>query len=249
MNLFTRPGRGLLLAAVVIGAVCVSSAVAQGNPGSGTFTDSRDGQIYKAVRIGGKTWMAQNLNYRPQPGRSGCYDKDIANCNKYGRLYDWKTAMIACPMGWHLPTVQEWDNLMMAVGGKRAEECDDVEGCGCATIWANTSVKLKARSGWANENYSSDSDGEDGEGGSVRIVGTDNYGFAALPGGMRSPDGTFTSAGQHGMWWTATEGTGSWWVAPDEDSDNADYRGMYYDSVSEGNIDKGYSFSVRCVQN
>jgi uncharacterized protein (TIGR02145 family) len=83
-----------------------------------TFTDSRDGKTYRTVKIEGRTWMAENLNYRI--GTSWCYDGDGTNCNKYGRLYDWHTARSACPVGWHLSTRQEWDELVEIAGGKSA---------------------------------------------------------------------------------------------------------------------------------
>jgi uncharacterized protein (TIGR02145 family) len=81
----------------------------------GSFSDGRDGKTYKTVKIGTQTWMAENLNI--QTSGSWCYDYIPANCAKYGRLYTWDAAMTACPRGWHLPTTQEWDMLMTAVGG------------------------------------------------------------------------------------------------------------------------------------
>jgi uncharacterized protein (TIGR02145 family) len=95
----------------------------------GTFADPRDGKKYRIVKIGSQTWMAKNLNYNV--GRSKCYDNEPANCEKYGRLYDWNTAKAACPKGWHLPSDEEWQTLTDLAGG------DEVAG-----------KKLKARSGW-----------------------------------------------------------------------------------------------------
>jgi uncharacterized protein (TIGR02145 family) len=130
MKLFTKYVRALLTVAV-LGIGYVSDVAARGAVKTTTFTDTRDGHEYLAVKIGGKTWMAQNLNYKTS--NSWCYENDESSCGKYGRLYDWNTAKAVCPGGWHLPSQAEWDTLVNAAGGNVAGK------------------KLKAASGW-NEN-------------------------------------------------------------------------------------------------
>jgi uncharacterized protein (TIGR02145 family) len=185
---------------------------------SGTFTDKRDGKTYKTVKIGGKTWMAQNLNYKT--GNSWCYENEDSKCNQYGRLYDWNTAKGACPSGWRLPSRAEWDDLGQAVGGVR-EPVDD------GTIdWYGAGKKLKSSSGW------SDYQGASGN-------GTDEYGFSALPGGNRYTDGSFFSAGYNGSWWTATAGGSGYAYYRNMAYSNG--------SLGESGDDVGVGLSVRCV--
>lgn len=80
------------------------------NREAGNFTDSRDQQTYKWVKIGDQIWFGQNLNYETTTG-SSCYNNDTTYCNIYGRLYDWKSATKACPEGWRLPSDVEWTKL------------------------------------------------------------------------------------------------------------------------------------------
>jgi len=142
---------------------------------AGTFTDERDDMTYKTVTIGGKTWMAENLNYKADKSR--CYENNADSCAKYGRLYDWNAAMSACPAAWRLPTSDDWGALIAAAGGPSV-----------------AGRKLKAKSGWR---YDRKND-EDGN-------GTDDYGFSALPGGHSHSHGHFLGTGYFGCWWTATE--------------------------------------------
>ncbi|MES2589601.1 MAG: fibrobacter succinogenes major paralogous domain-containing protein [Bacteroidota bacterium] len=81
-----------------------------------TFTDVRDNKVYKTVKIGEQTWMAQNLNF--STAGSWCYDDVSARCEVYGRLYEWEVAKNACPANWHLPSDKEWTVLTDFLGGE-----------------------------------------------------------------------------------------------------------------------------------
>jgi len=193
------------------------------------FTDARDNQRYAYVVIGEQTWMAENLNYNVTDSK--CYSNDPTNCNLYGRLYNWVTAMGIdakyededeewggsdvkhkgiCPAGWHLPSNEEWQELVDFAGGN------------------GTAGKLKATDGWDNNGKKSGN-------------GTDDYGFSALPGGYGY------GVGGYGYWWSASEYSSI-------GSIYAYARRMYYDSESVYNSEpavNGYKsslFSVRCVQ-
>jgi len=180
-----------------------------------TFTDPRDGKVYKTVKIGDQIWMAENLAYEiyDVPGRK-CkwygYSHKYDNLQKYGLLYDWETAKIACPPDWHLPSEKEWLTLVDFAGGKKI-----------------AGKKLKAQSGWEKSGN-----------------GTDEFGFAALPGGAggstRSFTDKFITIGTHGYWWGSNE----------NENNNAYYLRMmnWREAVRFGFEDKSYLLSVRCVK-
>ena len=120
---------------IVVAAAVV--AFGAGAPAIWTFTDTRDGKTYKTVKIGTAVWMSENLNFAAKG--SVCYGNNDANCDKYGRLYDWDTALKACPAGYHLPLDDEWAALVGYAGGRE-----------------NAGKKLKSKAGWNNNGNGTD---------------------------------------------------------------------------------------------
>jgi uncharacterized protein (TIGR02145 family) len=127
----------------------------------------------KTVKIGEQTWMAENLNIKA--GNSWCYDGDDSNCDRYGRLYDWETAKKVCPAGWHLPTRQEWNDLIEVVGGGG----ENVAG-----------KKLMSKNRWSNNGNGTDDygfsalpGGDRGYGGGFSSIRNYGYWWTATEGG------------------------------------------------------------------
>jgi uncharacterized protein (TIGR02145 family) len=152
------------------------------------FIDPRDRQKYKIVNIGNQIWFAENLNY--QTKSSWCYDNDPVNCKVYGRLYEWKAAIKACPTGWHLPTDDEWKILEMYLGMSQSEADES------GYHGTDEGKKMKSTSGWYHNGN-----------------GTNSSGFNALTGGNRTKRGSFHYLGYYGIWWSSSEysGTLAWY--------------------------------------
>jgi len=213
-------------------------------PDGGKYlTDSRDGRKYKIVRIGTQTWMAENLNYAGKNDDIGiCFAKDPKNCKKYGALYNWDEAMKVCPLGWHLPSKDEWETLVDFAGGE---------------IIAGK--KLKTKGAWSDGECKYTTEETTGRGKVIVTehddCATDEFGFSALPGDLcyvLNPN-CYTYGSMNGYWWSSSRSYGD---------------GLYHFSISKYNkyypdisvvglhdvrgslpIDKKSFLSVRCLQN
>lgn len=196
----------------------------------GSVTDI-DGNVYKTIKIGNQTWMAENLrvtrfnngdaikyldtdNYQfgasLHPTYAWLYHEKNTLGKTFGALYNWYAldTFAICPEGWRVPSENDWKNLFVPQGGSSD---------------AANSLKEKGMTHWNFQQYEP----------------TNASGFTALPGGGFNRFGAFTSFGAYGYWWssTATE-TG------------AIKYNMYNDSrtVYKYDVDKSYGFSVRCIK-
>ena len=169
----------------------------------GTLIDERDGQVYKTVKIGEQTWMAENLNYaylKPfddQDSSSWCYNNDPEKCAKYGRLYTWAAAVDSASwddeeftLCWYKDSVF---NLIKIQGAcprgwhvPSPNEWFELE-----IVTDYTTTPLKSAEGWIYGN------------------GTDIYGFGILPAGDYFIGHEWTLEGYSACFWSTLETSNS----------------------------------------
>ena len=207
-----------------------------------SFTDARDGNVYRTVTIGNQVWMAENLKYLPgvvgpEAGSTSTpyyyvnnYNglivseaKALDNYNTYGVLYNWPAAM----------------------AGELSSETNPsgVQGI-CPNGW-----HLPSPGEW-QELILFISDGDE-IGGKLKETGTnhwllpntgatDEFGFTALPGGARGINEAFSTPGEVGWWWTSRG----------QFESSATFYRLFYDNeifIIFGNS-KALGLSVRCVK-
>ncbi|MCF8370190.1 MAG: hypothetical protein K9H64_01120 [Bacteroidales bacterium] len=155
----------------------------------GRFVDSRDNQMYSAVRIGKQCWMSENLNigtsveFNTQAADNGqiekyCFENNPDNCELHGGLYTWDEMMGysvdqqgICPTGWHVPDNNEWAELELTIG----IEADSID----YLNWRGREVGQKLLAG-------------------------NSSGFEATFGGYRSDEGLFLTISELAIFWTSS---------------------------------------------
>ncbi len=215
----------------IIGMFVLLSCQKQGDSSTpslqnGTITDV-EGNIYKTVKIGTQTWMAENLKTTKYsdggtiPLSQGSnistpaycwYNNDAAKYkNKYGALYNWFAVNSGklCPSGWHVPTAAEWTTLVTFVGGENV---------------AGGKLKENIPYSWTSSS----------------VTSTNEYGFSALPGGSFF-GGDFMYELSYGFWWSSTA----------IDSQSSSLFEMLYDKsqLQMRSSDLAVEMSVRCMKN
>ncbi len=190
-----------------------------------------DGNTYSVIRIGTQVWMKENLKTTTfnddaaivnvtgtsawtnltSPGYCW-YSNNAGNKDTYGALYNW----YAVATGKLCPVGWHVPS---------DDDCIAFEDYFGFSIPAGGKLKETGTTHWASPNTGA----------------TDEVGFKALPGGLRSEAGAFQYITNYGYWWTSTE----------YNTHNEWYRELEYnsDNVVRYYKDDNNGMSVRCIKN
>jgi uncharacterized protein (TIGR02145 family) len=217
------------------------------NKGNDNSVKDIDGNVYTVVKIGSQEWLAGNLkttkynNGDPiettsplwadigtetQPEYQWAYDGLENKVDSFGRLYTWYAATDnrnICPVGWHVPADSEWSTLTDYLISN---------GYGYDGGGTNILKSMASEAGWDTCQIA----------GSIGCepMMNNSSGFSALPGGIRTINGTFYSMGSAAWWWTSTPYSIS----------TAWYRSLnnYTTVVKRDNNHSAFALSVRCIR-
>lgn len=180
----------------------------------GSLKDSRDGRVYKTVKIGEQVWMAENLNV--ERFRNGdliphakteeewinasvkripawCfYNNDPINSTTCGKLYNWYAVNDPrglAPIGWRIPSEADWNLLVKYLGGSLNETSERTKN--------TVAHKLKNSFGWYK-----DGNGNNSTGLSCNPCGSNDDG--QFFGGNSSLESKY-GFGQESIIWSSTQ--------------------------------------------
>jgi uncharacterized protein (TIGR02145 family) len=223
-----------------------------------------DGNTYRTIRIGNQEWMAENLRvsrYRNRDfiergldnsgwenaaeGAFAVYPHSLVGLDDdagvraiYGSLYNWYAVTDKrdlCPRGWRVPSDDDWTQLaeyLMEEYGLPNESGNEhslgniLKSCRQVSSPAGGHCDT-----WEHPRWNS---------GGIHH-GTDEFGFAGLPGSTRSDNGSFSLIGSEGWWWTTTA----------VEDGQALTRAMFFNDgiLQRGNLPVNAGLSVRCLKN
>lgn len=214
----------------------------------GMILDKRDNQVYRTVKIGNQTWMAQNLNYRydqkpenAKDGDSSTYCVSLAtadHCFAFGHMYLWSAAMDSAAQF-------STDGAGCGNGGV-CNRKEPVRGI-CPEGWhlpsraefetlfetvggvENAGRALKSASGWY----------KDGN-------GNDKYGFSVAPAGYIYTTGLIGYTNKGAFFWSSSDNEdvalspSIFGPAFTYDEDDVDLGGF---------VSPTFKYSIRCIKN
>ena len=183
---------------------CVTLSYLNPEASYGELLDKRDGKVYRTIVVSNHVWTAQNMNFETEDdsiAQSWCFSNMSVYCQTFGRLYDWYAAQKACPEGWHLPTVDEWAELL---GDHACDQAADVDSLGFLCAGA----ELKSTKTWNDD------------------PGNQNtYGFSVISTGIRYND-EFMNNGKYALFWSVTDTLDQYANAVLFDTDDDAYIGL-----------------------
>ncbi len=219
----------------------IAVSITSGNE-TGMVTDI-DGNVYRTIKIGSQWWMAENLKvtkYRNgeaielvtdlsqweslNTGAYCNYNNDTSYVSTCGRLYNWHAvngSQNIAPVGWRVPTDDEWKELEKYLGMSQSEADD--EG------WRGTDEGGKLKES-GTSHWESPNDGA-----------TNSSGFSGLPGGARYlNDVNYVYIDYATVYWSSSEYNSSkaW----------RRFLSHNFPLIARSGDDKRNGFSVRCIR-